>query len=112
MTLVQQHGFKQTATYWGSPTPDGSGGNTYAAPVSLAVRWEENTEETFDASGAKFVSQAKVFCRQPVDVGGYLFLGTSVATHPTAVAKAYKIRAAVTTPALRNKDRAEWKAML
>lgn len=112
MSLVQMHSYKQTATYWGAPAPDGSGGTTYAAPATISVRWEENTEEAYDATGAKFVSQAKVFTKQAVDVGGYLFLGTSVATHPSQVVGAYKIRNSVSTPALRDAGKAEWKALL
>lgn len=112
MSLVQMHSYKQTATYWGSPVPDGSGGHTYAAPVAILVRWEEDVEETYDATGASFVSKAKVFTKQVVDVGGYLFLGTSVSTHPSQVSGSFKIRNSIATPALRDAGKSEWKALL
>jgi hypothetical protein len=93
MTLVKFGIYPHTATYWGSPANDGSGGLTFDAPVAMSVRWEERAEQDFDENGELFISQARVYSEDTdFDIGGYLYLGTSVETDPTAVSGAYKIR--------------------
>lgn len=83
---------RQTATYWGSPTPDGLGGYTYAAPVSLSVRWTDRQEVIQNSRGEEVVSRSKVFTSIDVESEGYLYLGTSSATDPTTVDDAFKIQ--------------------
>lgn len=104
-------GYKQTATYWGSPTPNGSGGFSYAAPVTLNVRWEDKAVQYSDPSGEINVSKSEVFVPSDVEIGGYLYLGTSVNADPTAVAGAYEIKQVHKIPDLRN-ARAERRAFL
>lgn len=93
--------YKQTATYWGAPVQNGFGGNTFSAPVELACRWENVTERFMDSDGVEGISNAKVWTFDPLDVGGYLFLGSSVAADPTTVNKAYMIRRCDEIPDLR-----------
>lgn len=66
---------KQTAVYWGTPTPDGTGGYTYDDPVEIRVRWEERQELFIDAAGREVRSSAVVRPLQDLDMNGYLYLG-------------------------------------
>lgn len=91
-SLVTVGTHPHTATYWGNPQPDGSGGESFDAPVTLSVRWEERAIQDFDDHGEEFVSNAVVYAKQDLDIGGYLYLGTSADSDPTGVTDAYKIR--------------------
>lgn len=93
--------YTQTATYWGSPTSDGLGGESYAAPVELNVRWEERQEEFLTAEGETEVSNAIVWAKQDLDILGYLYLGSSAVADPTRVTGAFRILAFRSIPALR-----------
>lgn len=103
--------YTQTATYWGSPTSDGTGGQSYDAPVELKVRWEERQEEFLTAEGETEVSNAIVWTSQDVDILGYLFLGASVAVDPTRVTGAFRILAVRSIPSLRG-SQSERRAFL
>ena len=81
-----------TITYWGSPTPDGSGGKTFAAPVAIPGFWQDHVEQLYDNKGNMIVSRAVVFVDTDLVPGGYLFNGTSVATDPAVVTGAYEIK--------------------
>lgn len=104
-------GYRQTATYWGSPTDNGTGGFSYAAPVQFRVRWEDKQMQFSNQVGELQVSQAVVFVSQEVEVGGYLYLGTSAAADPHTVEGAYEIKQTMTIPDLRN-ARSERRAFL
>lgn len=92
---------KQTATYWGSPEPDGYGSYTFDTPITLMVRWEDVSEVVQGANGESINSRSTVYVGQDVDVEGYLYLGTSSATDPTEVDGAYRIRSFSKVPNLR-----------
>jgi hypothetical protein len=66
----------QTMVYWGSPTSDGYGGNTYADAEELACIWEEKQKIILDSMGKELVSLAVVFVNQDLDIGGLLYLGS------------------------------------
>jgi len=83
---------KQTATYWGNPVSDGYGGRNFDAPVEIDVRWEDKQELFTDTSGQEKLSRAVVFVGEDVQVGGYLFLGSSSAGNPLDVSGAYEIK--------------------
>lgn len=93
--------FKQTATYWAAPVQNGFGGYSFSAPVQFLVRWEERREQFINLQGKEEHSKAVVFVPQPVDEGGYLFLGESDAPDPTEVSGAYYIQGIRRTPDLR-----------
>lgn len=78
---------KQDATYWGPPADNGFGGGTYPAPVALKVRWEDKTALFIDANGKEAQSTSQVLVGQDLQLGGYLFLGTSTATSPAPGAR-------------------------
>jgi hypothetical protein len=66
----------QTAVYWADPTPDGYGGETFAVPVEIAVRWEQAQVLFVDPTGNQVLSEAVVYVDAELDLGGYLYLGT------------------------------------
>ena len=94
----------QTAVYWGSPTVDGWGNYTFAAPVEVTVRWVDKAELFLDGNAKQQVSNAVVLLDQDVDVEGYLYLGTldeldsAQEADPTAVDTAYQIKKVAKVP--------------
>ena len=99
MRLSKYH--NQTITYWGPGTPDGYGGYTYPDPIEIKGRWEDRKELFVDAEGNEVRSQAIVYPSQVVELGGYLYLGSSTASDPTTVEGALKIRAARKVPNIK-----------
>ncbi len=91
---------KQTATYWASPTSDGRGGYTFDTAAAVSVRWEDKQIVSKDANGKEFISEAIVYIDQDVDIGGFLYLGTSTETNPKDQPGAYKIMNFRKTPNL------------
>ncbi len=109
--MLVRRGYRQKATYWGSPVPDGTGGHTYGTPVPIKCRWENKAEQFTNTAGDLDVSKAIIFMPISVEVGGYLLLGESIATNPLGVGGAEKIRQIVDIPSLRNASR-EIRAIL
>lgn len=103
--------FKETVTYWAPAGNDGYGGRVVSAPVQQAARWEQRAEQFHTQTGEVDVSNAVVFLSGDVEVGGFLYLGTSVATDPNTVAGAFIIRQFTSFPDLRNLNK-ERKAFL
>ena len=104
--------YKQTATYWAPGTPDGYGGVAYGAPTTLAVRWEEKAEKVVGPQGQDIVSRAIVHVKEDVANGGYLYLGTSIATNPSSVRDAWPVRAFIKIPNLTRPDQYDRRAVL
>jgi hypothetical protein len=96
--------YHQTITYWGTPQPDGMGGVVFAAPVSMLARWEQNAIQDYDDKGTAIVSQARVFTKVDLDIGGFVFLGITAATDPTVIGGAFEIKNFVKTPSIRLND--------
>lgn len=88
-------------TYWAT-TPDGFGGFTSAAPVTMKGRWEGRNELFRTITGEQVVSAAIVFVESDVDINGYLFEGVSTVADPTLVSGAMQIKQFVRIPDLRN----------
>jgi len=74
----------EDATYWASGTPDGYGGFTYASPVALKVRWQDQQERLVDSDGKEFVSRAIIYTDSKLDKNGWIYRGTSAAATPAA----------------------------
>lgn len=94
---------RQTAVYWGSPSPDGYGGMTFAAPIEITVRWEERADRFTDRLGAEHVSRARVYVDRALDLGGYLCLSTLAeldSLDPFELLGAYEIRGAGSIPSV------------
>lgn len=71
-----------TVTYWGTPQPDGYGGKTFAAPVTVKARWVKKQERFLSPDGEELISNAVVYLDHDVEAGGYLYLGTSAQSSP------------------------------
>lgn len=91
----------QTAIYWGNPVADGSGGYTFDTPVTIDCRWISKQELFRDAKGKERVSAAIVLFTQDVDLGGYLYLGTSTEANPNDVYGSYEIRSFAKIPSMK-----------
>ncbi len=101
MTL--QRNLKQDVTHW-AVTPDGFGGFSFIAPAPLKGRWEEVAELFRDPAGEEEVSKATVYLSADVVTSDYLFLGTTAAVDPTAIADTFQVRQFHKTPDLRLLD--------
>jgi hypothetical protein len=93
---------KDTCTYWGAPTVDGYGTSSFAAPVTMSCHWENSIQEYLKDSGEEAVSNAIVFTASDVEIGGYLFQGTSVETDPTTLEGAHQIHQFYKIPDVRS----------
>lgn len=84
----------QAATYWAPAGNDGFGGVGFDAPEQLdpGVRWEDKAELFRDDKGREVMSSAVVYVPKPLEIRGYLYLGTSGASDPTTVSGAREIR--------------------
>lgn len=91
----------QEVTYWAPGTPDGYGGVTFDEPIQLMARWEDSQQMIFDQRGEEIVSKTKVFLQDDTEIGGYLYLGESVAADPRTVDQAFEIKARKNIPDLR-----------
>ncbi len=76
----------QNVTYWSRGAPDGFGGFAFSSPVTIKGRWEQRTDLFKDPQGNEQRSSARVYVDTDVELGGYIFLGISAATNPTAEA--------------------------
>lgn len=97
-----ERNLKQTATFWVPNGHDMFGKHTFSAPVQLPCRWENKSELFLDKKGQDRHSRAKVFLSSPVDLSGYLYLGTSAALDPLVVSGAYEIMMIIELPDLKN----------
>jgi hypothetical protein len=94
-------GLNQPVTYWAPSGSDGRYGKTgLNAPVTLKGHWEDRAEEFVDVSGNTSISKSVIYIDGTVQIQGYLFQGTSVATTPPSDAQ--EIRQVVRTPSMRS----------
>ena len=94
--------YRQKATYWGAPRSNGTGGFTFSKPKTLNVRWENKSEQFSGPNGEIAVSDAMVWLKERVDIGGYLALGQFSGDDPTKIKGAYVVRNIAEIPDLRN----------
>ena len=97
---------KQTAVYWAQAAArDDDGQLTFAAPVEIDCRWDDEAQEFIDSEGRKVVSRSIVYVDRVMIVGDMLYLGTlaslSGETDPRNVATAYKIRGWARNPDIK-----------
>lgn len=97
------------ATLWRVTGNDLSGDRTYAAPVSIKVRWEERSLVFTNSSGQDEMSTAVVWTPFDVFEGEMIALGTFTDAAP--VESAREIQGFVRTPHLINSS-VERKAYL
>ena len=83
---------RQDATYWGKGAPDGFGGVAWAAPAAIKARWEDRQVQFTAANGEATVSRSVVYVDRDVELGGYLYLGTTSGADPTVITGAWVIQ--------------------
>lgn len=91
---------RDTATYWAPGAVGIDGMPTYAAPVTVACRWQNVSVLFKDAQGRDAVSSSVVYPEIPLVIQGYLFQGVSVASDPRTVDTAREIKQHQQSPAL------------
>jgi hypothetical protein len=107
-SITRNH--KQDAVYWGTPSPDGFGGATFASPIEITVRWEDSNIQFMSPDGNVELSKAVIFAGQDVVIGGWIFLGTldevgsANQDDPQLVDGASEIRAFNKTPNIKGTD--------
>lgn len=104
MPTVRTTDLNQTATYWARQGTDGLGGYAYAAPVTIACRWQNTNDMFRDQQGREVVSAAVVYVDREMAIGDYLYLGTSAAADPKSVSGSEEIRGYNTSPDLSNSE--------
>jgi len=75
MTHFTERNLNQKCVYWGSPTPDGYGGYTYADPVELDCRWEDVVMAEQGTLGSEIELRSEVQVKVDVDEQGMMLLG-------------------------------------
>ncbi len=111
MVVEYNRNMPQAATYWGPPVRDAFGVPVFPASAPIGVRWEDKSVLFRDAQGQEVTSEAVVYTNQQVQIGGYLFLGTSTQVDPRTESTAAAIRGIGRTVNLRASKRLN-KAML
>ncbi len=101
MTVFERH-YRQDATYWSAGGVDDSGDPTWGAATAVRVRWEDKITVSTNASGEEMMTTSQVFIKIDMEIGGFLFLGTSVVADPTTLDGAKEIQAFFKIPRLRN----------
>lgn len=91
----------QTATYWGNPVADGSGGYTFDLPVTVDCRWISKQELYRDAKGKEKVSSAIVLLGQDVDLDGYLYFGIATESNPKDIGGSHAIKSFSKIPSMK-----------
>lgn len=106
MSDFTARGLTQTATLWEVDGSDSAGDPAFSSgsPQAITVRWEDRTELFLGADGEERRAQAVIYLSVDVDLGDYLFLGTSVAVDPRTVTDAFVVKNFRKTPDLRGKN--------
>lgn len=103
--------FRDTITYWAPSGYTVEGNRSFAAPVQLTGKWEDEQQLAIDAAGNEFTSMAVAYVDTDVVNEGWLFEGTSVAASPYGVTGAREIRSFRKVKAISS-SKVERKAMM
>lgn len=80
----------EKATYWAPGALNGFGGSkSFASPVTLLVRWQDEREKKITVDGKEFLSNAVVYSDRELSKNGWLYYGESNDASPPD--GAYKI---------------------
>lgn len=93
-------GLNQTCTYWAVTGVDGFNKPVFASPVQIKCRWEERTEKVINDEGEEYLSRARIFLKDDIVPGDYLFLGTHAGTDPRLIRDAFRVMAWRRIPSL------------
>jgi hypothetical protein len=82
-----------TITYWTRSGLTNEGNPTYNTPVTTTGRWEQAQTLLRDSNGEDLTSDAYVYTNTSLNIGDWIFLGTSASASPpnTAFEIRYKI---------------------
>jgi len=69
-------------TYWTPGVPDGFGGVSYGAPVTVKCRWQDTQQLAIDSDGEQFTTQSIVYPAADVPLKAMLAKGVSVSATP------------------------------
>lgn len=111
VTVANTDYMPTTATYWPPGTNDGYAGLTFADPVEITCRWQDDNQKFVDADGNERISNSVVYPDTQLALGGWLYKGSSVAADPRAVTGASEIKSWREMPELSG-DLVEYRAML
>jgi hypothetical protein len=105
VTTILDAMLSQTAVHWAVAGADGYGGRTFADPVEIAVRWQDEQKLFTNAAGREVVSAAVVYMIETLATGAYLMLGTlddlaSDDEGPLTHATAYEIGSMSSSPSM------------
>lgn len=109
---------RDTAVYWGSPTPGFSGSLTFAAPVEIQCFWQDSAKTMMSNEGREVVSNASVHVTQDLAQNGMLYHGclddltTEQKSDPRKVINAFEIIRFTKLPALNRAGEYERVAYL
>lgn len=84
--------YPHTATIWVSSGVDSVGDESFAAPATIKVRWEESITVVRGIGGAEQDYKAQVFVQADYKEGDYIYWGESTETDPTSLDTAYRIK--------------------
>jgi hypothetical protein len=103
MTFVTDRALDQDITWW-AVSPDGYGGDAFAAPVLIQGRWQDRQELYIgQVDRSEHISKAMVFVDRDIAVGDYLCQGDQTAhSDPTVLGGAYKSQRFDSITDLRN----------
>lgn len=98
----------QTAVLWVYLGPDGYGGELFAEPVEIKVRWEDIDQTMEDDTRIEFVSRAKIMLTEDVKMKDYLYLGNLVSINneidPRKVERTFPIKSFRKVPLIFSTD--------
>lgn len=94
--------YKQSATYWAPGAPDGFGGKSFSAPVTIKCRWTFKEDMIINDQGDEILSRGFLYSDTVIALGGYLYLGVSATADPTTIQDAFIALKKLDTPSLNN----------
>jgi len=99
----------QTAVYWGTPTPNGRGGYTYADPRQIQCRWEDMDRLMVHENGKLIHVKGEVLISEDLEMEGWLYLGSLAdfdssvnVSHPMNIDGAWQIKGLDKVPLFRS----------
>jgi len=96
---------RQHAVWWKRLQADDYGRYSYASPVAIKCRWDENVGQTMSAKGDMVASSSTVYVDRVMSVGDKLKLGeidSNTSTDPREDPLAFEIMSFEQNPNFRN----------
>ena len=101
----------QTATYWEFSGVDQFGDSLFEAPVTILVRWEDESKLVASARGQERITQSMVWYDEVEDisVNSFLALGDETAhSDPRPLINAYVVKETNFTVDLFGQEKVRW----